>query len=39
MIEEPTSHRPEVFMDRKLDRQGIVILLIGWLVALYTTLT
>jgi len=29
----------EARMDRKLDRQGAVILLIGWLVALYTTLT
>jgi len=26
-------------MDRKLDLQGAALLLIGWLVALYTTLS
>jgi len=25
-------------MDRKIDRQGIAVLLLGWLVALVTTL-
>jgi len=31
--------KPEAAMDKKLDYQGAVILLIGWLVALYTTLS
>jgi hypothetical protein len=37
MIREPPL-KPEAAMDRKLDYQGAAILIIGWLVALYTTL-
>lgn len=33
------SLKPEAGVDRKLDYQGAIILLIGWLVALYTTLS
>jgi hypothetical protein len=32
------KHRRERFMDCTIDRQGAAILLIGWLVALVTTL-
>jgi hypothetical protein len=31
--------KPEAAMDRKLDFQGALILVIGWIVALYTTLS
>jgi hypothetical protein len=38
MIRQPPL-KPEAAMDRKLDFQGALILVIGWIVALYTTLS